>query len=157
MSDFIKAGLAKRLGITDAAAADLSDEELFEALDEVLEEQADSTPEPAPIPEGAVLIEAGALATLQSNAEAGVTALAAQTAARRDQVIQAALTTGRITVAQAPDWRAQLDRDEAGITALIASFPANTIPVVPIGVSDGLTSAEDALYAEAFGEEEVTA
>ena len=51
--DDLKAGLQKRLGITDAEA---SDETLLAALDETLEEQADTTTPNASMPAGTVAI-----------------------------------------------------------------------------------------------------
>lgn len=146
----LTAGLRERLGVTDAAA---SDETLLAALDEALEEQAEAPAAPAAsIPEGAVVVDSAVLAQLQSNAQAGVKALAAQDTARRDAIVSQALTEGRIAAASQDSWRAQLDKDEDGIKSLLESFPKNsTVPVAEVGHSDTLTSSDDALYAQAFG------
>ncbi|QJU52938.1 ATP-dependent Clp protease proteolytic subunit [Herbiconiux sp. KACC 21604] len=153
MSDTIKAGLRERLGVTDA---DVSDEVLLAALDEALEEQADDTPAPvaASIPDGAIVVDKAAYEQLQSNAAAGRTALDTIDAARRDAVIKSALEDGRIAAASKDSWRAQLDKDEEGITAILASMPkSSAVPVEELGHSDSLTSADDALYNQLFPDE----
>jgi phage I-like protein len=148
----LTAGLRDRLGITDAAA---SDDAILAAVDEVLEQATEPTPAAsAVIPEGATLIDSAALAELQANAAAGVAALAAQTSARRDGIIASALKDGRITPASQASWRAQLDVDEEGVSALIASMPKNTIPVTEIGgAGDPEASADDALYNRIYKED----
>lgn len=146
----LTAGLRERLGVTDA---DASDETLLAALDESLAEQA-NTPEPTALPAGAVAIDATVLAQLQADARAGAEARAEQDRARRDGIVANALREGRITSASQDTWRAQLDTDEEGTTALLQTLAANSAtPVREIGHSDSLTSAEDALYAAAFGED----
>lgn len=146
----LTAGLRERLGVTDAAADDGT---LLAALDEALAEQAETPVAPAAsVPDGAVVVDSAVLAQLQSNAQAGVKALAAQDAARRDAIVSQALTEGRIAAASSDSWRAQLDKDEDGIKSLLESFPKNsTVPVAEVGHSDTLTSSDDALYAQAFG------
>lgn len=135
--DDLKAGLAKRLGVTDASA---SDEELLAALDETLDEQADPTPEPAAepapaaaLPEGTVAIDSTVLTQLQENAQRGAEARAEQDKARRDGIVANALKTGRITAASKDDWRARLDKDETGFAEVLAGLPENTVPVDEIG------------------------
>jgi ATP-dependent protease ClpP protease subunit len=145
MSDILAAGLRERLGVTDASA---SDELLLAAVDEALAEQPESTTNA--IPEGTVLMDAAALAELQTAAQAGVTALAAQDATRRDTIVASAVSAGRISPASRDTWRAQLDTNEAGTTALLNSLAANTIPVAEIGTSEEPSEA-DSLYALAFG------
>lgn len=143
----LTAGLRERLGVTDAV---VDDETLLAALDEALEERAE-TPE-ATIPEGAVVMDAASLAELRAQAALGAAARAQQESDRRDAIVAQALTEGRIAAASKDSWRAQLDKDEDGITKLLASFPKNTIvPVSEVGHSDTLTSSDDALYAAAYG------
>lgn len=143
----LTAGLRERLGVTDAV---VDDETLLAALDEALEERAE-TPE-ATIPEGAVVMDAAQLAELRAQAALGAAARAQQESDRRDAIVAKALTEGRIAAASKDSWRAQLDKDEDGITKLLASFPKNTIvPVSEVGHSDTLTSSDDALYAAAYG------
>lgn len=141
----LTAGLRERLGVTDAAA---TDETLLAAVDEALEERASSTE----APEGTVLIDASVLAELQASAQAGVTALAAQSAGRRDRIVNDAIAEGRITPASRETWRAQLDANEEGTTTLLNSLAKGTVPVAEIGHSDE-PSTEDNLYAAAWGDE----
>lgn len=145
----LTAGLRDRLGVTDA---DATDEALLAALDEVLEEQAEA-PEAATaaLPEGVVAIDATALAELREGARAGAEARAAQDTARRDGIIDAALREGRITSASQSHFRAMLDADEAGATALIASLATNTVNTTEIGTSDSINDADAALYGEIYG------
>lgn len=148
----LAAGLRERLGVTDAAASDVT---LLGALDIRLaaEPVTDSTIT-AP-PEGTVLVDAEAFAALQANAALGVEAREQQISDRRDGVIRSALTDGRITANSRDMWRAMLDTDEDSTTALIASLPKNTaVPVVEIGHSDDTLSAEDRLAAQAWGSDE---
>lgn len=148
--DDFKAGLIERLGMTDANA---SDETVLAALDQALNEQAAPTPV-AELPEGVVTIDATVLAELQSQASQGVQALAAQTSARRDGIIDAALKEGRITAASKDSFRALLDADEDGTSKVLAAMAPNTVPVAEIGHAAGEVSAEDALYVSAWGDDE---
>ncbi len=142
--DDFKAGIRERLGMTDA---DATDEAVLAALDETLAEQADTTPA-AELPEGVVTIDATVLSDLQAKAAQGVQALAAQTSARRDGIIDAALKDGRITAASKDSFRALLDADEERASKVLAAMAPNTVPVAEIGHA-GDVSAEDALMAQA--------
>ena len=142
--DDFKAGIAKRLGVTDA---DASDESVFSALDKAL--ASTGTP---PIPAGAVVVDGTVLEDLKAKAELGVKAHEQQVADRRDGIVAKALSEGRITAQSKDSWRKQLDQDEEGITALLAQFPKNTaLPVAEIGHSDDVATGEDAQYAAMFG------
>ena len=145
--DEILTGLRTRLGISDV---DASAESIMAALDETLAEQAETVGSvvvdvTSNLPEGARIVDAAAFAELQAQAAEGVAARAEQNAARRDGIIKAALQDGRIAPAGRDAWRTQLDKDEDGATALLASLPTNTIPVAEIGHSDSVDEA-DALY-----------
>ncbi|MFI8593738.1 head maturation protease, ClpP-related [Microbacterium sp. NPDC078428] len=145
----LTAGLRERLGVTDAEA---SDETLLAALDQALEEQADPTTPSASaaLPEGAIVVDKAAHEQLVADAAAGRRAMDAIDAQRRDDIVAAALADGRIASSSRDSWRAQLDKDEDGITAILAGMPKNTaVPVAEVGHSDTLTSTEDALYAQA--------
>ena len=146
MSDTFLAGVAGRLGLTDPEA---SEDAILVALDEALTAQATPT-----IPDGAIVVDKAAYAALQGDAAAGRKAMDAIDAGRRDAIIADALGTGRITAASKEAWRAQLDKDEEGIAAIIASMPENTVPVAEIGHSDALTSADDALYGAIYTKRE---
>lgn len=144
----LTAGLRERLGVTDAAA---SDDELLAAVDEVLAEQADAPAAPAAtIPEDAIVVDKAAYEQLRDNADAGRKAMDSINAQRRDGIIAAALMDGRIAASAKDSWRAQLDRDEQGITTILDGMPKNTaVPVAEVGHSDTLTSTDDSLYAQA--------
>lgn len=144
VSDTLKAGLRERLGATDAA---LTDEQLLALVDEKLTKPTDSAPS---IPTGTTLIDSAQLEQLQANAAAGVQALANQATERRERVITAALTDGRISPSNVATWREQLEKNEDGATALLDTLPKNTvIPVVEVGHADGIPSADDKLMADA--------
>ena len=155
--DDLTAGLRERLGVTDAAA---NDETLLAALDEALAEQADPTPAPATaaLPAGFTAIDESVLADLQANASAGAAARAEQESARRDGIVATALREGRIASASKDAIRAQLDKDEDGTTAFLATLPKNTaVPVAEVGHADTLTNADDALYGALYGKTETEA
>lgn len=121
---------------------------MFAALDEVTTKAKAGTV----VPEGALVVDKAAYAKLQDDATAGRKAMESIDATRRDGIIADALKTGRITAESKDKWRAQLDNDEEGIAAIIASMPANTVPVEEIGHADNLTSADDALYGNVYGQ-----
>ena len=147
----LTAGLRDRLGVTDAAA---TDETLLAALDEALAEQPEPIPTAAAaLPEGTVAIAATVLADLQNSARAVTELRAAQDKSRRDGIIDNALREGRITSASHSHFRAMLDADETKATALIASLAPGTVNTTEIGKVDALTSADDALYASAWGDD----
>ncbi|MCC4906964.1 head maturation protease, ClpP-related [Microbacterium sp. cx-59] len=155
--DDLKAGLAKRLGVTDAAA---SDDVLLSALDGKLDEQpapaaTDAAP---PIPKGAVVMDGTALEELRAQAALGVQARNEQISDRRDGIVAKALGEGRITAESRDSWREQLDKDEEGITALLNKFPKNTaLPVAELGHSDDVTDAESSLYNRVYPTQKVEA
>ena len=89
---------------------------------------------------------------------------------RRDGIIHAALAAGQLSPAEAgmpatpgaapTGWRAQLDRDEAGVVGLLSGLPANRVPVTPVGSAaaaalgqggDSLDAAWDGLERAMFG------
>ncbi len=155
----LTAGLRERLGVTDANA---SDDELLAAVDEALEEQATNTPAASAastgLPEGTVAVDATVWEQTQANARLGAEARAEQDRTRRDGIIADAMSDGRITPKSKADWRARLDKDETEYAAVLASLPKNTaVAVNEVGHSDTLTSAEDALYAAAYGNDETEA
>lgn len=152
MSDTFLAGVRDRLGVPDT---DASEATVLAALDEALAEQADPPAPTTPaLPDGALVVDRAAYESLQRDAGAGRQALNTIDAQRRDGIVSAALNDGRIAAAARDSWRAQLEVDEAGITALLATFPKNAVPVQEIGHVDELSSADDALYARAWGADE---
>lgn len=147
MSDSTLAdGLRERLGITDA---DASEETLLAALDEQLD-VVTAPPAPTAVAPGTTLIDSEALTTLQADAAQGRLARDEQNTARRQGIVDTALSEGRIAPAQSAQWIAQLAKDEAGATALIQSLPKNTVtPVVELGHSDDVLTEDDRLMASA--------
>ncbi|MGU3409122.1 head maturation protease, ClpP-related [Microbacterium sp. M1A1_1b] len=148
--DDLKAGLRTRLGMTDA---DVTDEQVFAALDEVLEEQA-TTPT-GTTPDGTVLMDAAALADLQAAAQEGRAARAEQDRTRRDGIVNAAIDDGRIAPASADTWRAALDRDEDGTVGILGTLAKGAVPVAPSGYTGGVDEAtdEDRAYDSIFPKE----
>ena len=143
-SDTFLAGLRERLGITDVASDEAA---ILAALDEALAEQAE--PQTAALPAGVVAIESGVLENLRADAAAGRQALANQQSAHRDLLITNALKAGKITAAQRQQWRDALDKDEAGITALLDSMAA-VVPVEPKAVTAAEDDTDTALYNQLF-------
>lgn len=152
VSDTIKAGLRERLGVTDA---DATEEQLLAALDEALEERAETTTATtATVPEGVVQVDAAAFEELRANAALGAQARAEQQADRRDAIVARAVGEGRIAPKARATWRARLDKDEEGTVELLNSLEVNTVPVIEVGRADSITDADEALYAAAFGDDE---
>lgn len=142
MSDALKAGIRKRLGVTDA---DATDEVLLGALDEALAEQAES-PTITP-PAGTVLVEQTALDELRASAALGAAAHQTLVAQRRETLVANAVAEGRIPPARKDHWLAQLAADEEGATQVLNSLAKNTIPVAELGHAGGVDdTAEDSLW-----------
>ena len=150
MSDALKAGLRDRLGITDA---DLSEDGLLAALDEALQEQAAEGAPTAQVPDGTVLVDAAQFEALQAQAAEGAQARAEQVADRRNKIVDAAVADGRVAPANRQAWRDNLDRDEDGTAALLATLsPAREVPVGEIGTGVA-PEGEDAAYNKLFPKE----
>jgi hypothetical protein len=150
--DEFLAGIRERLGVTDA---DASEETLLAALDQALEENSSTHTInlETVVPDGAMLVDAAAFARLQEDAAQGAAAREQQTRERRDQIVATAVREGRIAPAARTTWRAQLDANEDGTAALLASLPKNTIPVTELGYTADNDDPESALYNAAFGTE----
>ena len=63
----------------------------------------------------------------------GAEARAEQDRTRREGIIATALAEGRIASASRDAVRAQLEKDEAGTVAFLATVPKNTVPVEELG------------------------
>lgn len=150
VSDTLKAGLID-LGVIDAEA---SDDAAIAAVQDLVDKVTEPAPEASTTPPaGTTLIDSGVLADLQSKAEQGAQALAAQSKARRESAIASALADGRISPANKAVWEASLEKDEEGASALLASLPKNSVPVTEIGgAGDPEASSEDALYNRIYGD-----
>ncbi|MDF2917719.1 MAG: MPMin1 [Microbacterium sp.] len=146
--DDLKAGLAQRLGVTDAAA---SDDVLLSALDGKLAEPAPTAAAAPPIPKGAVVVDGAAFEEMKAQAALGATAREEQIKARRDEFVATALREGRIVAASKDAWREALDENEERFTAVINGFPKNTaLAVTELGHSDEVTDSESALHDRVY-------
>lgn len=131
--------LRSQLGVQNAEA---DETQILAALNEALDERADST---QAIPEGTVLLERDRYDALQQQAADGAAARAQQITERRDGIISAAVEDGRISPANSKTWRERLDENEAGTTELIATLaPNRAVPLVEVGYTGDDT--DDALY-----------
>lgn len=152
----LTAGLRERLGVTET---NLTDAELLAALDESLAERAETDPAPTAGPaapadtvtDGAVLVEAGALAELQRQAALGASAYATAENTRREGVVQNAINEGRIAPASRAHFVALMAKDEAGTTAALNGFPKGTIPVAELGHSESDTVTDTQRLAAKAG------
>ncbi|MGO5294808.1 hypothetical protein ACTQ0H_09325, partial [Collinsella sp. LCP21S3_A3] len=64
------------------------------------------------------------------------------------------ITEGRIAPARRDHWLAQLNADEEGASAILASLAPNTIPMSEIGHAGSVEAAADAEYARYYPKEE---
>ncbi|MEG1971274.1 MAG: phage protease, partial [Burkholderiaceae bacterium] len=105
---------------------------------------------------------AGEPATVQLSAEQykNLTELADATAARnRTDALDRAVRTGRIAPSERKAYADQMDRDEAGTTALLSALAPARFPVTSVGeeltadaaLSAATTSAYDDFEADTFG------
>ena len=147
VSDNLKAGLRERLGITDA---DVADEAILAALDEALNEQADiPTIDAVALPDGVVMAEAAVLDGMRAELAELRQIRDAQAEQTRASLVEAAISDGRIPKAREAHWLAALKADEEGMAPVLAALAPNTVPLVEIGHSDDVESAED-LYAKFY-------
>ena len=147
VSDNLKAGLRERLGIT---AADTSEEAILADLDEALTERAEvPAPPTAALPEGVVAVEASILDELRAAGDELRQIRAQRDDERRAGLVSAAISDGRIPKAREAHWLAALKADEEGMAPVLAALAPNTVPLVEIGHSDDVESAED-LYAKFY-------
>jgi hypothetical protein len=148
--------LTEKLGLTeDAEPGDVIDAVDDGAADDTVdevdekntdEEKADELVD-ARLPAGVVAVDKSAWSQLQADAAAGRAAREEQVKARRDEVVAKALREGRITADTRKTWRAELDRNEEGTTALLATLGV-AVPTSALGHDDGSTDADMALSAD---------
>lgn len=139
--------LRQTAGVADDADVDTC----LDAIAEALQEQADP-PQNATPPEGTILVDAAAFTELREQAALGVAARAEQIAARRENTLDDAVRTGRISPAARASWAALLERDPAAAETL-AALPAGTIPVDELGHAGYVDSARtDDADAKALAE-----
>lgn len=143
MSDALKAGLRKRLGISDAVTLD--EDGLLAKLDEAL-----AVPQNT-LPAGAVAIDEATLTQLQADAQAGREARDAQIVAERAALVEAAVADGRIAPARREHWIAALTADP-GAAEVLATLAKGTVPLTQAGFTGGVDeSSDEVLYSKAWG------
>ena len=137
-------GLRDRLGVTDASADEAT---ILAALDESLQETTEPT-----VPEGTVLLDQAAYDELRTQAADGAQARAVQITKDRDAIADAAVADGRISPANRAVWRARLDENQEGTSALLATLtPSKAVPVTTVGYTGGEDdNTEDAAYSKLY-------
>lgn len=137
-------GLRDRLGVTDASADEAT---ILAALDESLQETTEPT-----VPEGTVLLDQAAYDELRTQAADGAQARAVQITKDRDAIADAAVADGRISPANHAVWRARLDENQEGTSALLATLtPSKAVPVTTVGYTGGEDdNTEDAAYSKLY-------
>lgn len=148
-SDTLISGLRARLGVS----AELDEPGLLAALDEALQERAEDTDGGPDIPQGTVLVDQATLDQLRASAALGVEARDQQIREHREQVVNAAVTDGRIPPARTQAWLDMLAVDP-GAEQTLASLQKGTVPLAAVGHSGGVEqSEEDRFYTEMFGDD----
>ncbi|YCK83522.1 ATP-dependent Clp protease proteolytic subunit [Arthrobacter sp. D3-18] len=143
MSAKLNQGLRKRLGIS--ADAELNEDELLDAVDEALAEQA---AEPAPAASaathapGTVVLDAAQYQELRNDAADGRLARQQQLADERSELVNAAVQDGRIPPARRDHWLNSLEADP-GIADTLAALEPGLIPVDSIGYTGGVEESTD--------------
>jgi phage I-like protein len=111
---------------------------------------------PPALPPGTVAVDAATLDELRNAALAGQTARQVQQAERRERLVDAAVSDGRIAPARRDHWLAMLAADE-GADAVLTSLAPGLVPLAEIGsaADDPHHDVDaDALYASVFGTED---
>lgn len=158
MSEAFLKEVRNRLGVPEEA--DLDENGVLAALDEVLAEGTASEPatgkqETPTAPAGTVLMDETEHADLVAAARAGREALDARDQAEREKIVNDAVADGRIPAARKDHWTAQLKVDP-GAGDVLANLAKGTIPVDPAGYTGGVNespddvSAENALYSKLY-------
>ncbi|MDI2019707.1 ATP-dependent Clp protease proteolytic subunit [Paenarthrobacter nicotinovorans] len=137
MSDALKKGLRERLGIS--AEANLDDDALLAAVDEVLAEQETAAPAAAA---GTVVLDEVQYADLQADAAAGREARNQQLAADRAAIVDSAVNDGRIPPARREHWINALAADP-GIAETLAGLAPGLVNLSPAGYTGGVDQASD--------------
>ncbi|MGO4143708.1 head maturation protease, ClpP-related [Paenarthrobacter sp. YAF11_1] len=137
MSDALKKGLRERLGIS--AEANLNDDALLAAVDEVLAEQDTAAPTAAA---GTVVLDEAQYADLQAAAAEGREARNQQLAAERAAIVDSAVNDGRIPPARRDHWINALAADP-GIAETLAGLAPGLVNLSPAGYTGGVDQASD--------------
>lgn len=135
---------------------DADEATIVAALHEALAEQAEPPhPPTAALPPGTVTVDQATLDELRANAELGRAAHEEQQRSRREQLVNAAVSDGRIAPSRVQDWLNVLAADP-GAEQTLASLAKGLIPLAEIGHAGNdadIDTEADALYAAVFGKE----
>lgn len=151
-SENLISGLRERLGFAENVT---DHQDILAAVDEALAERADDTTETAtnPIPEGSVLVDEATYQQMQDDAAAGREARNQQIAEHRIQVVDQAVSTGRIPPARRQHWLEQLEKDP-GAEDILNSFKPGLVPLAANGYTGGVDEStdDDHLYSKFYGD-----
>lgn len=142
------AKVVARLKVSDAVQ---TEEQLLAIVDTALEA---SRPKAFVPPAGQVLVDQGRLDELLDTIGRAERETQKAKTDRATALVQRALAEGRIAAFSAPAWIAQAEANEAGTANMLRDLPANQIPMVEIGHSDGPeteAAADDELFRRMFG------
>jgi hypothetical protein len=106
----------------------------------------------AGLPEGTIIVEKEAWDGLNQRVTDGETFRKRQAVKERDQVIAAAISVGKFSVARRDHWARLWDADPEGTRQVLAGLQKNVVPLADIGVPGG-TDPDDAdeEYTALFG------
>jgi hypothetical protein len=136
--------LRTRLGLPE----DADEEQINAALDEPEpdpapgdgeeeseEEESEEEETEQTSPEGAVLVDASTMASLQHDAALGRQAYELEQRRDRDAFLTAAVQVGKFPPARLQHWKEAWDKDPVGIKAAVNSMPEGLIPVSQLGAA----------------------
>ena len=151
MSEALNKGLRERLGIP--ADANIDDEGLLAAVDEVLDEQA--APTNARSTEGTVVLDEAQYQELTAMAADGREARKQQLADQREKLVNDAVADGRIAPARRDHWLNALEADP-GMAETLNKLAKGLVNLEPSGYTGGVDEATDedsSLYSKLWPSE----
>lgn len=161
MSEELIRGVAERLGIKQKDGEVLSEETVLNALDEVLNEQAEDGSQAVPVnitaqvaAPGTVVIDEAQHEQLVADAAAGRAAREQQLADKREAAVMAAINDGRIPPARKDHWVNLLKADPEAEKTLNSLAPG-LVPLAEEGFTGGVNEStdEDRTYSNIFPKE----
>jgi ATP-dependent protease ClpP protease subunit len=133
--------MRQRLGV----AEDADEATILAALDEALDDRAETPQHAAQVPEGMTLIETTVLDELRNGARQGTEARQRQLTEDRDRAIDNAIRTGRTTPARREHWQNAWDADPEGTRQTLEALAPGLVPVEEIGnAGDGTPTTNEA-------------
>lgn len=126
-------------------SAELSPDQVLEAVDEALAEGATDQAGQFELPAGVVLVDETIFAELKSDA-------ARARSQQSVDLVAAAVKSGRIPPVQAQSWRALIQVDPTAAQKL-ADLPTGAVPMAPAGFTGGVeeSSDDDRTYEALYG------